>query len=173
MQTGARTFVPPGFAFGFPAPPLQGLLPPKARLLLGDGSWREVPSESVAAGDVLTVLPGDRVPVDGVRVSGLPACLPGRPACGSCARVWAMHMAAIPLLEVELKEHDCTLLLPLLQVVVGGRSTVDESALTGEPLPVTKTQGERPLASTAACLQWQALVAGTALAAHLSHPPFH
>lgn len=30
-------------------------------------------------------------------------------------------------------------------VVVGGRSTVDESALTGEPLPVTKAQGERPL----------------------------
>ncbi|EFN57825.1 hypothetical protein CHLNCDRAFT_21268 [Chlorella variabilis] len=77
---------------------LQGLLPPKARLLLGDGSWREVPSESVAAGDVLTVLPGDRVPVDGV--------------------------------------------------VVGGRSTVDESALTGEPLPVTKAQGDKVTAGT-------------------------
>jgi len=46
----------------------------------------------VAAGDLLTVLPGDRIPVDGM--------------------------------------------------VVGGRSTVDESALTGEPLPVTKAQGE-------------------------------
>lgn len=45
----------------------------------------------MAAGDLLTVLPGDRLPVDGV--------------------------------------------------VVGGRSTVDESALTGEPLPVTKAQG--------------------------------
>jgi magnesium-transporting ATPase (P-type) len=62
-----------------PALPLpQGLLPPKARLLLGDGSWREVPSESVAAGDVLTVLPGDRVPVDGVRAKPAypPACQP-------------------------------------------------------------------------------------------------
>ena len=40
----------------------------------------------------------------------------------------------------------------LLQVVVGGRSTVDESALTGEPLPVTKTQGEqRTGGSTATC----------------------
>ncbi len=92
----------------------QGLLPPKARLLLGDGSWREVPSETVAAGDVLTVLPGDRVPVDGV--------------------------------------------------VVGGRSTVDESALTGEPLPVTKAQGERVwevLASRQCCTVcrqlWEAL----------------
>lgn len=45
-----------------PACAPQGLLPPKARMLLGDGSWREVPSESVAAGDLLTVLPGDRVP---------------------------------------------------------------------------------------------------------------
>ncbi|KAL4430152.1 hypothetical protein ABPG77_004934 [Micractinium sp. CCAP 211/92] len=77
---------------------LQGLLPPKARLLLGDGSWREVPSETVGAGDVLTVLPGDRIPVDGV--------------------------------------------------VVGGRSTVDESALTGEPLPVTKAQGDKVTAGT-------------------------
>ena len=50
-----------------PPPPVQGLLPPMARLLLGDGSsWREVPSESVALGDLLAVLPGDRVPVDGV-----------------------------------------------------------------------------------------------------------
>jgi len=30
-------------------------------------------------------------------------------------------------------------------MVVGGRSTVDESALTGEPLPVTKAQGEAGL----------------------------
>lgn len=70
---------------------MQGLLPAKARLLLGDGSWREVPSESVGAGDLITVLPGDRVPVDGE--------------------------------------------------VVGGRSTLDESALTGEALPVTKVEG--------------------------------
>ena len=73
---------------------LSGLLPPKARLVMSDGqSWREVPSETVAVGDKVAVLPGDRIPVDGV--------------------------------------------------VYGGRSTVDESALTGEPLPVTKTQGKR------------------------------
>jgi Cu2+-exporting ATPase len=72
---------------------LQGLLPPRARLLLSDGAgWREVPSEGVTAGDLVAVLPGDRVPVDG---------------------------------EVQ-----------------AGRSSVDESALTGEPLPVTKTKGE-------------------------------
>lgn len=82
--------------------PVQGLLPPQARLLLSDGSWREVPSETVGAGDVLTVLPGDRVPVDGV--------------------------------------------------VVGGRSTVDESALTGEPLPVTKAAGERGCGWERGCL---------------------
>lgn len=71
---------------------LSNLLPAKARLLLSDGrSWREVPSETVAAGDLITVLPGDRIPVDGV--------------------------------------------------VTSGRSTVDESALTGEPMPVTKSEG--------------------------------
>jgi Cu2+-exporting ATPase len=31
--------------------------------------------------------------------------------------------------------------LPVDGVVVGGRSTVDESALTGEPLPVAKLVG--------------------------------
>lgn len=78
---------------------LSGLLPPKARLILSDGaSWKEVPSETVAAGDDVAVLPGDRIPVDGV--------------------------------------------------VAGGRSTVDESALTGEPLPVTKTDGDRVTAGT-------------------------
>jgi E1-E2 ATPase len=71
----------------------QGLLPARARLVVGDGSWRQVPSEAVSAGDVLAVLPGDRLAVDGT--------------------------------------------------VVSGRSTVDESALTGEPLPVTKVEGAR------------------------------
>lgn len=53
----------------------------------------QVPADAVSPGDLLTVLPGDRVPVDGV--------------------------------------------------VVGGRSAVDESALSGEPLPLTKTSGGR------------------------------
>jgi E1-E2 ATPase len=32
--------------------------------------------------------------------------------------------------------------------VVGGRTTVDESALTGEPMPVTKSEGETVTAGT-------------------------
>jgi Cu2+-exporting ATPase len=98
---------------------LQGLMPQTARLTLGrsaaggsggdssrggaageqqqqstdSSSWVEVPADAVGLGDVLLVLPGDRVPVDGT--------------------------------------------------VVGGRSTVDESALTGEPLPLVKQQGGR------------------------------
>lgn len=63
-----------------------------ARLVVADGSWREVPAEAVSLGDLLQVLPGDRFPVDGT--------------------------------------------------VAGGRSSVDESALTGEPLPVTKLPGQ-------------------------------
>ncbi len=72
------------------APP-QELLPATARLALRDGSWKEVPAAAVARFDVLTVLPGDRIPVDGA--------------------------------------------------VVGGRSSVDEAALTGEPMPVPKSEG--------------------------------
>jgi Cu2+-exporting ATPase len=57
----------------------------------GSVNWVEVPADAVGLGDVLLVLPGDRVPVDGT--------------------------------------------------VVSGRSTVDESALTGEPLPLVKQEG--------------------------------
>lgn len=57
----------------------------------GSVNWVEVPADAVGHGDVLLVLPGDRVPVDGT--------------------------------------------------VVSGRSTVDESALTGEPLPLVKQEG--------------------------------
>ena len=70
---------------------MQGLLPAAARLVVADGSWREVPVEAVSQGDLLRVLPGDRLPVDGI--------------------------------------------------VDSGRSTVDESALTGEPLPIIKSKG--------------------------------
>lgn len=78
---------------------LSGLLPPRARLLLSDGtSWREVPSETVAVDDRVTVFPGDRIPVDGV--------------------------------------------------VVSGKTTVDESALTGESLPVGKAKGDKITAGT-------------------------
>ncbi|KAG2497846.1 hypothetical protein HYH03_004113 [Edaphochlamys debaryana] len=80
---------------------LQELVPTRARLLLSDDKHKEVPAEAVGPGDVLLVLPGDRVPVDGV--------------------------------------------------VVGGRSTVDESALTGEPLPLTKAEGDKVTAGTVNC----------------------
>ena len=52
-----------------------------------------LPLDAVAAGDVIRVLPGDRVPLDGI--------------------------------------------------ILDGRSAVDESMLTGEPLPVTRSVGER------------------------------
>jgi len=58
-----------------PRSDLQGLVPEKARLELGGGgAWREVPTEALAAGDVLLVLPGDKFPVDGVVVSGTSSC---------------------------------------------------------------------------------------------------
>ncbi|KXZ56167.1 hypothetical protein GPECTOR_1g143 [Gonium pectorale] len=80
---------------------LQELVPSRARLLLGGGQHKEVPAEAVGPGELLLVLPGDRVPVDGL--------------------------------------------------VVGGRSSVDESALTGEPLPLTKREGDKVTAGTVNC----------------------
>jgi Cu+-exporting ATPase len=54
---------------------LSGLLPPMARVLLSDGaSWREIPSENVSSGDLVTILPGDRIPVDGVVIDGRSLC---------------------------------------------------------------------------------------------------
>ena len=70
---------------------VQGLLPSRARLILAGNDWQEVPAEAVSPGDLLAVLPGDRVPVDGCVISG------------------------------------CT--------------TIDESALTGEAMPVGKSAG--------------------------------
>ncbi|KAK4564039.1 hypothetical protein RGQ29_006220 [Quercus rubra] len=77
---------------------LLSILPSKARLLVnGDakdlGSMVEVPCSSLSVGDQIIVLPGDRVPADGI--------------------------------------------------VRAGRSTIDESSFTGEPLPVTKLPGSQ------------------------------
>lgn len=79
---------------------LQALLhlaPPVARKVLPAGD-EPVPLEQVQVGDLLRVVPGERVPVDGV--------------------------------------------------VVEGRSTVDESMLTGEPVPVEKTRGDQATGGT-------------------------
>ena len=82
---------------------LLGLAPATARRVSGepDGAERreeDVPLGVVAAGDLLRVRPGERVPVDGV--------------------------------------------------VVEGASAVDESMLTGEPLPVEKGPGARVVGGT-------------------------
>lgn len=71
---------------------LYKLLPTTARMVVaGSDDTKEVPAEAVVVGDLIMVLPGDRVPVDGV--------------------------------------------------VASGRTTVNEAAVTGEPMPVTKTPG--------------------------------
>ncbi|EMS52334.1 Putative copper-transporting ATPase PAA1 [Triticum urartu] len=74
---------------------LLNILPSKARLMVDNdaeqSSFTEVPCGTLAVGDYILVLPGDRIPADGL--------------------------------------------------VKAGRSTVDESSLTGEPMPVTKIAG--------------------------------
>jgi P-type Cu+ transporter len=78
---------------------LYQLLPVTARLVVGDSEdTKEVPAEAVGVGDVIKLLPGDCIPVDGV--------------------------------------------------VVSGRTSVDESTITGELMPVTKTAGLQVTAGT-------------------------
>jgi Cu+-exporting ATPase len=77
---------------------LLGLAPKTARRVEPDGVERDVPLDSVVPGDRLRVLPGAKVPVDGV------------------------------LLE--------------------GSSAIDESMLTGEPIPVEKHAGDRVTGAT-------------------------
>ncbi|KAJ0252012.1 Copper-transporting ATPase PAA1 [Hirschfeldia incana] len=79
---------------------LLSVLPSKARLLLdgGQNSTVEVPCNSLSVGDLVVILPGDRVPADGI--------------------------------------------------VKSGRSAIDESSFTGEPLPVTKEAGSQVTAGS-------------------------
>ncbi|KAL0872664.1 hypothetical protein Bca101_022369 [Brassica carinata] len=79
---------------------LLSVLPSKARLLLdgGQDSTVEVPCNSLSVGDLVVILPGDRVPADGI--------------------------------------------------VKSGRSAIDESSFTGEPLPVTKEAGSQVAAGS-------------------------
>ncbi|SDU27922.1 Cu+-exporting ATPase [Pseudomonas pohangensis] len=77
---------------------LLGLAPKTARRINADGSEEDIPLSHVHLNDQLRVRPGEKVPVDGV--------------------------------------------------VVSGESAVDESMLTGEPLPVMKRQGDALIGAT-------------------------
>jgi Cu+-exporting ATPase len=77
---------------------LLGLAPRTARRIGDDGREDEIPLERVMPGDRLRVRPGDKVPVDGV--------------------------------------------------VVSGTSAIDESMVTGEPIPVEKVAGARVTGGT-------------------------
>ncbi|HEU4383334.1 MAG TPA: heavy metal translocating P-type ATPase [Anaeromyxobacteraceae bacterium] len=77
---------------------LLGLAPRTARRLSGTGGEEDVPLSDVQPGDRLRVRPGEKVPVDGV--------------------------------------------------VVSGASSVDESMITGEPIPLEKREGDRVTGGT-------------------------
>lgn len=76
---------------------LLNLAPPTARHVVSGGD-REIPLDQVKVGDMLRVVPGDKVPVDGV--------------------------------------------------LVEGHSNVEESMITGEPLPVEKSTGDNVTGGT-------------------------
>ena len=77
---------------------LLQLAPKTARRIAADGSESDVPLEDVKVGDHLRVRPGEKIPVDGV--------------------------------------------------VISGASSVDESMVTGESIPVAKESGDRVIGAT-------------------------
>jgi Cu+-exporting ATPase len=77
---------------------LLGLAPKLARIVRTDGSEVDIALDQVAAGDILRVRPGEKIPVDGS--------------------------------------------------VTDGSSAVDESMVTGEPIPVEKTAGDKLIGAT-------------------------
>ena len=77
---------------------LLGLAPRTARRIVAEDREEEVPLASVQVGDLLRIRPGEKVPVDGI--------------------------------------------------VVSGRSAVDESMVTGEPIPVEKTEADAVIGAT-------------------------
>lgn len=77
---------------------LLELAPKKALLIKDDGTEEEIHLDHVKAGDNLKVRPGEKVPVDGV--------------------------------------------------VVSGKSSVDESMISGEPVPVEKEEGDKVIGAT-------------------------
>lgn len=77
---------------------LLGLSPKTALRISGDGKEEEIDLSDVMMGDVLRVRPGEKIPVDGV--------------------------------------------------IVSGKSSVDESMISGEPIPVEKTEGSKIVGAT-------------------------
>lgn len=77
---------------------LLGLAPKTARKIKSDGTEEDVPVEHIHVGDLLRVIPGEKIPTDG-----------------------------------EVTE---------------GRSVVDESMITGEPIPVEKDLGDKVTGAT-------------------------
>lgn len=77
---------------------LMDLSPKMALLLTAEGEEKEVPTESLQAGDIFLVKPGASIPVDGI--------------------------------------------------VLEGNSSIDESAITGESVPVEKQAGDKVVSAT-------------------------
>ena len=49
---------------------LAKLMPSEAHLVQSDGSLKDVPLESLSAGDRVVVKPGEKIPVDGKVIDG-------------------------------------------------------------------------------------------------------
>lgn len=77
---------------------LLGLAPNTARIIRDDGEEVDIPLEEVNVGDELRIRPGEKIPVDGI--------------------------------------------------VISGTSSVDESMVTGEPIPVSKKAGDHLIGAT-------------------------
>ncbi|KAG5526010.1 hypothetical protein RHGRI_032335 [Rhododendron griersonianum] len=118
---------------------LLSILPSKARLVVkGDSeelsSTVEVPCNSLSIGDQIVILPG----VEFVVILNL-----------SCHRLlFCWHLGCNGKVLVVANSSLSVDRVPADGIVRAGRSAIDESSFTGEPLPVTKLPGAEVAAGT-------------------------
>ncbi|KAF7127454.1 hypothetical protein RHSIM_Rhsim11G0136600 [Rhododendron simsii] len=118
---------------------LLSILPSKARLVVkGDSeelsSTVEVPCNSLSIGDQIVILPG----IEFVVILNL-----------SCHRLlFCWHLGCNGKVLVVANSSLSVDRVPADGIVRAGRSAIDESSFTGEPLPVTKLPGAEVAAGT-------------------------
>ena len=130
---------------------LMDLAPDLTLVLAPDGTTTSVPTDEVEEGQLIRVLPGDRVPLDGIIVSGSSSfneaaitgeSVPADKTVGAEVYAGSLNVQGVVDLEVTA-DNDCTTLARIVSMVQGAQaekapyeSFVDRFAAVYTPLVV-------------------------------------